>query len=285
MPRPEVSVIIPVYNHERFIGECVESVLAQDFPSLEVIVVDDGSTDGTPDILRYYRNEIRYIRQENRGCAAALNVGVKAARGDYVAWLSSDDVFLPGKIRAQMDVFREREEVVLVYTDFRIIDSEGRRLQDVLIDYGEEGIYLFSLLSANIINGSSVLMRKKAVESLGGFDETLPVDVDGDMWFRMLAAGMKFAHVPEILLLYRFHETNLSRDVKRMHFWKDKVRARSIEAAPVENMFGDYVEREGFTPSKGYLVLADLMMKGGFLQASKAAFRKAEEFAHEFSGI
>src|SRR5450759_1882450 len=104
-PTLRVSVIIPSYNHERYIRQCVDSVLCQSRKDFEVIVVDDGSTDGTPDILRGFGEKITFIRQENRGTQAARNVGIQASTGEFVALLDSDDAWLPEKLQRQMEVF------------------------------------------------------------------------------------------------------------------------------------------------------------------------------------
>ncbi|MEM4217279.1 MAG: glycosyltransferase family 2 protein, partial [Candidatus Methanomethylicaceae archaeon] len=231
---PKVSVIIPVYNCEKYIRECVESVLSQDYENLEVIVVDDGSTDATPNILKEFGQKIRYIHQANRGAAAALNEGIRFASGSLIAWLSADDLYLPGKIIAQVQKFQEDPSLGLVYTDWIMIDAEGREILTVQAPCPPEKAFVREMLKGNFINGSSVLIRRECFERAGYFDERLPADVDGDMWFRLLKHGYRFGHVPKLLLKYRWHPSNLSHNYRLMQTCKDKVRLKVIETFSAE---------------------------------------------------
>ena len=125
---PEVTVVIPSYNGVRYLGEAIESVLAQTHRSLETVVVDDGSVDETRALVARYGDRVRYLHQENRGLAAARNTGIRAARGTYLAFLDHDDRYLPEKIARQVAVFRERPPVGLVHTGWHFIDEHGRRV-------------------------------------------------------------------------------------------------------------------------------------------------------------
>jgi teichuronic acid biosynthesis glycosyltransferase TuaG len=240
---PKVSVIIPVYNQERYVGECVESVLGQDYPNLEVIVVDDGSTDGTARILEGFDDRIHYIRQDNRGAAAALNVGLRAAAGALVGWLSADDLYLPGKIRAQVEKMMREPEVALVYTDWIMIDGEGRKLRTFRAACPPADEFARAMLKDNPVNGSSVLIRRECFETAGYFDETLRANVDGDMWFRLLRQGCRFGHIAQPLIKYRWHSSNLSHDYLLMQACKDRVALGVIETFSVEQLFGAAAQR------------------------------------------
>ena len=121
----KVSVLIPTYNRRRFVVDAVQSVLAQEYDDLEIVVVDDGSTDGTDSALAPYRSSIRYIRTANQGPAMARNVGMRAARGEYIAWLDSDDLYYPFKIRLQAQLLDELPTVGMVYSDFSAFDDKG----------------------------------------------------------------------------------------------------------------------------------------------------------------
>ncbi|NEP84931.1 MAG: glycosyltransferase family 2 protein, partial [Okeania sp. SIO3B3] len=121
---PCVSVIIPAYNRADLIGETVDSVLAQTHPDIEIIVIDDGSTDNTADVLATYGSALRVIRQANAGQQAARNAGIRAATGDYIAFLDSDDLWLPHRIEAQLQRFEEVPEAGLVYCDAAVFDDE-----------------------------------------------------------------------------------------------------------------------------------------------------------------
>src|SRR2546428_1998680 len=124
--KPLVSVVIPVYNQERYIAEAVDSVLRQTYPDVELVVVDDGSTDRTPEIVKGYGSRLRYMHQDNSGAATALNRGIQAASGELVGWLSSDDVYEPTKVERQVELFASRPEISLAYTDFNVIDADGK---------------------------------------------------------------------------------------------------------------------------------------------------------------
>ena len=121
----KVSVLIPTYNRRRFVVDAVQSVLAQEYDGLEIVVVDDGSTDGTDSALAPYRSSIRYIRTPNQGPAMARNVGMRAARGEYIAWLDSDDLYYPFKVRLQAQLLDELPTVGMVYSDFSAFDERG----------------------------------------------------------------------------------------------------------------------------------------------------------------
>ena len=231
--------MIPVYNQERYVAECVESALDQTYRDHEVVVVDDGSTDRTPEILAAFGGHIRSIRQENRGAAAALNHGIREARGEYVAWLSSDDVFLPRKLERQVALLDHDRGIDLVYTDFYEIDGEGQVLREVKSPhYGDRREFVRRMLWNNFVNGSSVLFRKSAFEAAGGFDESMRLHADGTMWFRMLKHG-SFGHVAEPLLKYRWHAGNASHDHAGMQRYLVDYYRRALALFPIEEIFAD----------------------------------------------
>lgn len=209
-----VSVVIPTYNQEEFVCEAVESALAQTFADVEVIVVDDGSTDGTPRRLQPYGNRIRYLRKENGGPSSALNVGIRAATGEFFAWLSSDDVFYPQKIERQVACLESDPAVGLVYTDFEVVQADGSRLYQFESPlHASRQAAAEALLSHCFINGSTVMMRMACFDRIGLFDERYRQGQDYDMWLRVLSQ-YDFGHVPEILLRYRWHWKNLSQQVE-----------------------------------------------------------------------
>jgi len=267
---PKVSVIIPVYNHDKYIKECVDSVLAQDYKNLEVIVVDDGSTDETPYILENFGKAIRYVRQENRGAASALNHGLRIAEGDLVAWLSSDDVYLPQKISKQVAKFIEDPTLSLVYTDWLMIDAYGNKIRTVCSPYPNPKDFILEVLKANFINGSSILMKKEKCVDVNYFDENLVVDVDADMWFRLLKQGCKFGHVSTPLLKYRWHAGNQSHNFTLMQKYKDLVRLRVLQTCSYEEIFGLQSEKVR-TKIQNYERLAWILALDGHVNAAQYA--------------
>ena len=274
---PKVSLIIPVYNQERYIQESVESALKQDYEPLEVIVVDDGSTDRTSRILKRFGQRIRYIPQENRGAAAALNRGVQLAQGSFVGWLSGDDLYLPGKITAQVHEFQAEPSLGLVYTDWVMIDAGGREIRTVCAPCPSAERFARELLKSNFINGSSVLIRKECLARVGYFDETLVADVDGDMWFKLLKYGHRFGHVARPLLKYRRHPSNLSHNYRLMQSWKDQVRLKVVETFSIEELFADLLKNDGFDEGRAYEKLALSLAKGLNFRAAQAALRKSSQ--------
>lgn len=236
---PMVTIVIPVYNGESFIHECVSSALDQTYARTEVLVVDDGSSDSTPDILKTFGDRIRVVRKRNGGTASALNQGIEEAQGDLIAWLSADDLFVPEKIRLQVERFQIEPELCLVYSDWVGIDSSGDEKRVVRSLCPDAQGFAAELLRGNFINGSSVVVRRKCVEEAGLFDETLATDSDGDMWFKLLKRGCRFGHVAEPLTKYRTHSGSLSRKHGLHRLCKDRVRERAIRSFTSAELFGE----------------------------------------------
>jgi glycosyltransferase involved in cell wall biosynthesis len=234
---PLVSVIIPTYNQAKYIEQCVESCLGQTYPNLEIIVVDDGCTDSTPEILSRYGSKIRVITQKNQGAAKALNNGIHQSNGNLICWLSSDDAYLPSKIQAQVELALADDSIDLIYTDWFSIDADGNILKEVKSPYYKEGT-LKRLLFGNFINGSSVLMKKTVWQEAGGFNTDLVADVDGFMWHKLLLANKKFAHVPQTLIYYRTHSQNQSSNMPLMRHFSDLVILNTLQNAP-SSLFDD----------------------------------------------
>lgn len=251
---PRVSVITPVYNHERFIAECVESILAQTYNDFEIIVVDDGSTDRTPEILATYKDRITVIRQPNAGGAAALNTALKQARGEYIAWLSSDDVFTPTKLQEQVDFLDNNARFSLVYTDFYYNDTQGSILAKVRAPYfNEKKSFLYHMLVANFINGSTVMFKRTCIDSVGPFDATMRFHADGDLWFRMLKY-FEFGHISKPLLKYRWHASNLSHHFREMKRFYRLYYQKIFQLYEVSDFFP-----EGITLSEAYFQVAEIL--------------------------
>ena len=201
---PEVTVVIPSYNGVRYLGEAIESVLAQTHRSLETVVVDDGSVDETRALVARYGDRVRYLHQENRGLAAARNTGIRAARGTYLAFLDHDDRYLPEKIARQVAVFRERPPVGLVHTGWHFIDEHGRRVGQRGWS-PEEGDVFAVLLLGNLVHPGAVMVRRDVVEEVGGFDEARTGLEDWDLWLRLAQRGVPWGRVDAPLLEYRVH--------------------------------------------------------------------------------
>ena len=237
--KPLVSVVIPVYNQQRYIAEAVESVLKQTYSRVELVVVDDGSTDSTPDILGGYGRDLSYIQQDNAGAATALNRGITAATGELVGWLSSDDVYLPAKVERQVELFTARPEISLTYTDFNIIDGTGLMKRAVRSRFYENRKeFIRRLILGNFINGSSVIAKKEALVATGLFDPVMTYHADANMWLRMLKR-YRFGHVAEVLLNYRVHAGNASNNVAAMKQHRYIYYRKIWESLEPHDLFDD----------------------------------------------
>ncbi len=205
----KVSVIIPTYNRAGFLADAVDSVLAQTWNDFEILVVDDGSTDGTRNVAGRYGGQVRYLYKENEGPSSARNMGIKEARGVYVAFLDSDDVWEPEKLRIQMDFMGENSEVRLVCTDSSLMGSTECRERKLRRDFIGN---LFPILYSNsFIRTSTVLMAKDCFREIGYFDERYRSAEDYDVWLRV-ARRYPIAYLNQPLVRYRKHEENVSRD-------------------------------------------------------------------------
>jgi glycosyltransferase involved in cell wall biosynthesis len=206
----EVSVVIPAFNAARHLAAALQSALAQTTGEPELIVVDDGSSDGTAQVAAAFGPKVRLLRQENRGVAAARNRGLEAASGRWVALLDADDLWLPAKLERQLAALHGRSGSVC-YTAIAMVDEAGRALED--LDWrAEPAVSLETLLLRNGIAGgaSSLLAERDALRAAGGFDPALSLCADWDLWIR-LALRHSFVHVPEALTVYRRHGGNMSR--------------------------------------------------------------------------
>src|SRR2546428_6068372 len=180
----------------------MDSVLEQPWRDFEIVVVDDGSTDDTPSVIASYGAQIRSIRKPNGGGSSAVNAGIAIAQGEWVAWLSADDIWEPTKLALQMDVAAQSPTIALVYADFVYIDESGIELrQHRTADPGGRRRRLAHLVRDNYINGSTVLVRKKVLDDVGKLDESDPYSPDFDLWFR-IASLYELAHVPVPLVTY-----------------------------------------------------------------------------------
>jgi hypothetical protein len=218
---PLVSVVIPTYNYGHLAAAAVDSALAQTHPAVEVIVVDDGSTDDTTSRLAGYSDRIRVIRQENQGLSAARNTGIRAARGDYVALLDSDDAFHPRKLERQMAAFAARPELALVGTGmFSEEPPVWAAVPDTPPRVGTPK--LDELVVRTCFAPSSAVIRKRCLDEVGLFDTELRSVEDRDMWIRV-GARHQVGVIEEPLTWYRQTPGSMSRNPERMETNERKV--------------------------------------------------------------
>ncbi|MGA2602767.1 MAG: glycosyltransferase family 2 protein [Verrucomicrobiia bacterium] len=218
MTSPLVSVVIPTYNYGHYICETVESALAQTYSPVEIIVVDDGSTDDTRERLATYGNRVRYIRQQNRGLSAARNTGIQAAQGAFIALLDSDDLWLPDKLERQVAVAVHQPDAGLVASEAFTICEDGQRLDFEKERCPREGfreLTVRDLLEFGAFSPSSVLTRRDALLDGGGFDEGLKAAEDLEMWIR-IAVRSRVLRLNASLTGQREHSGSMSHQADRM---------------------------------------------------------------------
>lgn len=212
---PLISIIIPSYNSLHFLPRSIGSVFAQSFSDYEIIVVDDGSTDGTKSSMsKLFGSAVRYHYQANKGLAGARNTGLQLARGTYIQFLDADDTISPDKLEKQAIFLNQNEDVDAVFSDYIVVDANGQLMveatnrltmsglegKDVLGCLAREGFFVVHCL----------LTRKSALEAEGGFDENSQCFEDWDLWLRMLINGRRFRYLPGISAQYYKHGTAMT---------------------------------------------------------------------------
>jgi glycosyltransferase involved in cell wall biosynthesis len=214
-----ISCILPVYNGERYLGEAIESILSQTYQSFEIIVVDDGSTDKTVEVVKSYGERLRYVRQANAGPAAARNHGIRLARGEFVAFQDADDVWHPEKLARQMARFAARSELELCST----------QIQNFWIpELKEEAEHFHNHRLSQPLPGyvpQALLVRRALLDQVGLFNPALLVGDDTDWFLRAAEQGVVMEVLPDVLVYRRLHQANISRSSASRQFLLQAVKA------------------------------------------------------------
>lgn len=211
-----ISVIIPTYNSKKYIGEAINSVLRQTFTDYEIIVVDDGSTDNTKEIIDNNFPKVRYFYIKHQGVSRARNHGIQRACGEFIAFLDADDVWLPDKLERQIDAFNADQELMLVFTEHRFFDSNG--IKEATFSKKErlmkgdviKNIFLYSHVAL-----PTVMVRKSVFHETGYFEEDLNVAEDDNLWIR-IALKFRIHLLDEVLVHCRMTENSLSRTTSNL---------------------------------------------------------------------
>lgn len=204
-----VSVVVPAYNCALYLQQAIESIRVQTYRSVEIIIIDDGSTDNTPDVIKNLGDDIISIRQPNCGPAGTRNKGIDAATGEFIAFLDADDVWLPSKLEKQIEYLDTHPEVALVYSQMmNFIDGQDAGA-DIFPQVVKSGRLFDDLLKNTIIPLPTVVVRAKVVRDVGSFDESLLTAEDTNFYLKV-AYTYHIGVVPEVLLLRRLHASNLS---------------------------------------------------------------------------
>jgi glycosyltransferase involved in cell wall biosynthesis len=272
MNGPTVSVILPAYNAEATIVEAIESVRAQTYTDYELIAVDDGSTDRTGAILDGLAASwpaMRVLHQSNRGLAAARNAAVAQMRGQYIALLDADDVWLPEKLRRCMDFLAEHPERSIVYTPMDPFEgSTGRRMQGHSKPC-HAGQLTEKLFASIFVHDPAVVFHKRVIEQCGGFDESLPVCVGNEFWLRV-STKFEFGLIDEPLALRRWTEESLTRS--------NRLRGRRIKAAVLEDFYFHKGGRQIIPHRAAMRRLARVHYSTGKLLLQRGQFRQAVRY-------
>lgn len=219
-----VTVIIPTYNRRESLARALDSVIAQTVRPLEILVIDDGSTDETEEFLAEAFGDVRYFFQENRGVSAARNRGIAEARGDWIAFLDSDDEWKPEKLERQLAAVREAPDVQIVHTE-EIWIRNGRRVNPMKKHAKAGGLIFRQCLPLCAISPSSVMIHRDLFDRVGVFDESLPACEDYDLWLRICAGHPVLFLEEPLILKYGGHADQLSQK----HWGMDRFRIRALE--------------------------------------------------------
>ena len=205
-----VSVVIPVYNAERYIEETLASVLAQTYPQVEIIAVDDGSGDRSVEILRRYGERVRVFTQQNAGAAAARNRGVQEARGKWIAFLDADDLWVPDKLEKQLAL---KDRFQWSYADCEFMGGVNDGCRDSDFTEKHQGWVIDKLVCGNFIGTSSLVIARDVFLEFGGFCEAMSNIEDWELWLR-IAPHYEIGFIDEVLCRYRIHPTSVSRNTR-----------------------------------------------------------------------
>lgn len=243
--RKRVSIIIPVFNGENYLRQAIDSALSQTWPDVEVIVVDDGSTDGTARLCKSYGDEIQYFHKENAGVSSAVNLGIRNMRGDYFSWLSHDDIYHPDKIEKQIKALDSRKDnTAIVHGNFNVLNEKHHSVtcirNDVTYTKTRMENSVFPVL-LTAIHGCVPLIHKSHFERAGLFDESLPLTQDYDFFFRVMR-GTQSVFLSESLVDVRIHEMagrNISPDFEKACAEQYIYFARKLPLSEIREMFPD----------------------------------------------
>ncbi|MBQ8767525.1 MAG: glycosyltransferase [Clostridia bacterium] len=233
---PLVSIIIPVYNGGNYMREAIDSALSQTYKNIEIIVVNDGSTDDgeTESIALSYGDKIKYYKKENGGCASALNYGISKMQGEWFSWLSHDDVYLPEKIQSAIDCINEKcftDEKTIIICSGCVIDAEGKEITSFSFPE-KDGVVTSNqmfdrFMMGRGINGCALLIPKSALDKAGKFSTTYVYILDWIYWIELSLLGYNFYEYSDVLVKNRRHSEQVS--VKKQELLKEETEKFILE--------------------------------------------------------
>lgn len=201
---PLVSLVTPSYNQAQFLEQTIRSVLAQDYPAIEYLVIDGGSEDGSVEIINSYAQNLDFwVSEPDRGQAEAINKGLRRARGEILGWLNADDILLPGTVRLAVETFHHNPQAEVFYGHLERIDSDGRRVPTPTLPKDRITFTKETAIGECLVNQPGSFWRRSAMERVGLLDESLHYGLDYDYWMRMALAGVVFQRVPDTVAYFR----------------------------------------------------------------------------------
>lgn len=235
---PKVSIVIPVYNGSNYLAEAIESALSQSYSNIEVIVVNDGSNDrhATRNVALKYKDRIRYFDKENGGVSSALNLGISKMLGEYFCWLSHDDILDREKTEIQL-AYMQDNNLLVTYTDYRLVDSNGRFLKEIETPFSERLEAMKMLVVYAYVHGCTIMVKKELFNKTGLFNEELKHTQDTDMWFRM-SMVLELKRIPKVLISSRIHQSQTSKSNESERL---KERYQFYETAIQNPMLQNYL--------------------------------------------
>ena len=233
---PLVSIITPSYNQAPYLQQTMQSVLEQDYPNIEYIVVDGGSTDSSVEVIKKYADQLAYwISERDSGQAEAINKGFARANGEVLAWLNSDDYYMLNTISVAVRCFEQNPDVVMVYGDMLAVDGEGQNIN--VLKYKQ--LTLEDLLCFQIVGQPSVFFRRSALEKTGWLDPTFHFMLDHHLWIRLAQQG-RILHIPQVWSAARYHPLAKNR-ARAAEFGREAFRV--LDWAKKEPGLGDKVSK------------------------------------------
>jgi glycosyltransferase involved in cell wall biosynthesis len=277
---PKVSIVIPLYNGSKYVKEAIDSALAQTYKNIEIVVVNDGSTDEgkSEAIVKSYGNKIKYYKKENGGVSTSLNLAIKKSSGEYISWLSHDDVYYSDKIQKQIDYIIANnyyDKNVILYGDYDLIDNKSRLITKCTKDHvmlTEKPEY--ALLRGSI-NGITLLIPKRAFNEFGLFDESLRCAQDYEMWQRM-SKGYKFVHMSGIIAKSRQHHEQVTVKSPKVITEGNELWTDLVESTPKKAM-----ERLEGSEYAFYMEMAKFLKDSPYAETAKFCEDKCASIAEK----
>jgi GT2 family glycosyltransferase len=257
-----ISVVIPTYNHARYLVDAINSALAQSYPYVEIIVVDDGSTDDTAGVMTQYGNRVRYIAQANRGLSGARNTGILVAQGEYIALLDADDFWHPDYLQHVHAALAANPELGAVHTGMCFVDATGKAQAQLGIATVPADQLYDRLLDGEFFAPSAVLVRRRVLADVGLFDLDLRASEDWELWLRV-ARAYRFGGIAQPLLYYRVHGSNMSSNPAHMLHYQQLTLAKhfgpmATEPASWQRAYQRAFAAVAYFAAQGYLQRGDI---------------------------